>query len=215
MGSKSAANAGSTTRFLKWCRKWSCGMILFSVAAISTAAERAGAPELLFSPEKSSGEKFLKEVSSLVDSLIDGLALKDSKKWEGLCEPSGGFLFRYLGEYETKLSCGEFLGLFRETKKRWWGRHDGSGEPILGTFQKIWYARLKDVALKHEKAGVNVFVHSGNAVDRPMGKAPFIDWTWSGPKKYGDMGWESVRLFFEKKNGKWFLKGLDIYHWTI
>lgn len=199
MASKSTANAGNTTKFSKWSRKWAClaGIVFF------------------FSPDKAVDEKFLKEVSSLVDVFVDGLALKDSKKWEGLCEPSEGFLFRYLGAYETGLSCGEFLGLFRETKKRWWGRYDGSGLPIVGTFEKIWVPRLKDVALKHEKAGVNVFVRQGNTRDERMGDAPFIDLTWSGPKKYGELGWESVRLFFKKKNGKWFLKGLDIYHWTI
>lgn len=187
------------TKFSRWWRKAACwaGVVFF------------------FGPHPGADEKFLKEVSPVVDFFIEGLTSKNSKKWEGLCELSEGFLFRYLGAYETKLSCGEFLGLFHETKKRWWGRHDGSGQPIQGTFQKIWYERLKNVALKHEKAGVNVFIRQGNTRDEPMGKTPFIDLTWSGPKKYGELGWESLRLFFIRKKGEWFLKGLDIYHWTI
>lgn len=179
----------------------------------------ASAKEMIdvqFRPDRlAEDRKFYQEVRPLIDHVVAAVKKKRGEEWAPLCDPKVGILFRYLGQYNTKLSCAEWGGLFTETKKRWWGRYDGSGLPITGTFKNIWEPRLKEIVKHYEIVGVNRWIKSGNTPDRGMDKLPFVDLTWSGRKTDGEMGWRSLRLFFVYKKGQWFLKGLDIYQWTI
>jgi hypothetical protein len=160
-------------------------------------------------------QDFYRYVKPLIQNFHAGLIKQDGTRWKSLCAPQDTFSFRYLGQYNTTLSCQEFQGLTTETKSRWWGRSDGTGKPVVGTFAKVWSEKLQMALQNHEWRGVNVFLRSGNAIDHKMGKLPFVDLTWSGPKAHEPMGWFSIRLFFHHQAGQWTLKGLDIYHWTI
>ncbi|OGQ04568.1 MAG: hypothetical protein A2W61_04695 [Deltaproteobacteria bacterium RIFCSPLOWO2_01_44_7] len=164
---------------------------------------------------KEADQKFYQEVQPLVEQFVQGVLKEDSANWQKLCSPQEKFLFRYLGHYNTTLTCEELGGLYKEKKKRWWGRQDGSGQPLVGTFQKIWGTRFMDVAKKQDAIAINDFVKSGNMFNKSMDNTSFVDLTWKGSKEYDGMDWLSLRLFFVKKDNQWFLKGLDIYHWTI
>lgn len=171
--------------------------------------------------KEAADQKFYQNVKPLIEKFLKGIEKKNSAEWDGLCDPGLGFLFRLLGFYNTPLKCDEFAALYQDKKERWWGRADGTDDPITGTFKKTWHGHLSDVAKKHDTVGVNVFVQTGNAPNQTMGQAPFVDLTWKGSKKHGrseedgGMDWLSVRLFFTQKNGKLVLQGMDLYHWVI
>lgn len=165
--------------------------------------------------QEAADQKFYKEVQPLIEKFLNGIEKKDGAQWDGLCHPESGFLFRLLGFYNTPLKCEEFTQLYQETKKRWWGRADGTGEAISGTFKKVWHDHFSRVAQKQNALGVNLFVQTGNAPNQTMGASPFVDLTWKGSEKYGGMDWVSLRLFFTRHDGRWHLTGVDVYHWVI
>ncbi|MDO8527867.1 MAG: hypothetical protein Q7T03_09295 [Deltaproteobacteria bacterium] len=187
--------------------------LVFSFASFNLQAQEA--PQIKYSKSEGRDKKFYKQVEPLVNQFVQGLLDQDGTKWENMCDPGAGFVFRYLGQYNVRLTCPALGRLFKENNSRWWGRQDGTGKPITGNFGAVWYDKLSKIAKSHDIRGVNIFVNSGNAVDKMIGKLPFIDLAWSGSEQNGNMDWQSVRLFFQKSSGRWYLQGLDIYHWTI
>ena len=192
------------------------GFVMFaSFLFLQNAFAAKTAPELQLRADKTAeDQKFYQTINPLIDQLVMAIKKENGNVWSPLCDPKEGIIFRYLGHYTTKLNCKEWCGLFQETKSRWWGRHDGSGQPITGTFKKIWQDRFDDIAKNYQTVGVNRWIKIGNVPNQGMDKLPFVDLTWSGPKGE-EMGWQSLHLFFIFKNGQWWLKGLDLYHWTI
>lgn len=172
--------------------------------------------EYRFRPGKQTEDhQFYYEVYGSIEQFEDGLFSKNGAQWQNLCHADHGIAIRYMGETTTQLPCHEFGGLFSETKQRKWGIADGSGELIIGTFQQIFYRDFVKIMKEDTLRTVNHFGKEGNAINKKMGEAPFVDLTYLGSKKYGGMDWQSLRFFFVKVGNNWYLKGLDIYHWAI
>ena len=172
-------------------------MVIGCIVFIGVGRPSAAEPQVIYSGKKSFYDRQIYHaVLPYVEKFSKGLLAENKEPWFKLCDSEGGIVFRYLGQYETKLSCAEFAGLFAEKRSRWWGRSDGTGKPLVGTFAKIWLEKWTRVVTHHEKRGVNHFVMSGNTPNQGLESLSFVDLTWAGHQEYGGMDWMSLRLFF-------------------
>ena len=141
---------------------------------------------------------------------------RDEKKLVSLLPPNDGLIFRYLGYNETVLSRDDCSSLYSDNKIRFWGVEDGSGEEIKCSFKDKWLPLIRDIILSYDEVGYNHFIRVGCSLNREIENTYFIDFTSIGKEsKYEGLDWHSLRLFFRRINGKWYLVAIDIYNWTI
>lgn len=180
-------------------------LVALTMAAPALAQRYAYTPEQL---------EFYQQVKPRVQAVRAAFRDRDAAALVQQLPPGEGLTFRYLGSYVSEISPSELAGTFTRPRRRWWGREDGTGKPIVATFRDRWWPRLRARLLDYDLVGVDEFVNPGNAIDRRMADARFVDFSWVGTPRYGFMDWESVRLFFVRRGGRWYLKGIDLYHWT-
>ncbi|MBI3910791.1 MAG: hypothetical protein HY320_07645 [Armatimonadetes bacterium] len=159
--------------------------------------------------------EFTQAVKPTVLAVRGAFRDRDARALARLLPPAEPLLFRYLGSRVTRLSAAELGQMFARPRVRYWGRADGSGKPIRGTFKDLWWPRIRRRLLSYDLVGVDEFVMSGNAPDRGLPGARFLDFSSVGSKQYGYLDWESVRLFFVARGSRWYLKAIDLSHWTI
>jgi len=184
-----------------------------SAGAIALIALMAAAPGLAqqyaYTPDQL---EFYQQVKPRVQAVRAAFRDRNAAALVQQLPPGEGLTFRYLGSYVSEISRRELLATFTRPRRRWWGREDGTGKPIVGTFRDRWWPRLRARLLDYDLVGVDEFVNPGNAIDRRMTGARFVDLSSVGTARYNFMDWESVRLFFVRRGGRWYLKGIDL--WT-
>jgi hypothetical protein len=100
-----------------------------------------------------------------------------------------------------------------------WGTYDGSGKDISLTFANYFDDFVYDADFANpDKIGLDKAVSSGNIIDNlkesyPHGK--FVEFYYKGTKKNAYMDWSSIKVVFEKVDGKWLLVGIVHGQWTI
>lgn len=157
--------------------------------------------------------------------VAQALAREDFEALAGWVHPEEGVLlapYAYVEpERHATLSAAELRAVARgETLRRTWGHYDGTGEPIRLTFRE-YFARFVYDAPYLEEVQV--------AVDRRQGRGNTLDnaaEVWPGATlveyhvpgsdpRYGGMDWSSLRLVFERSEGRWRLVGIVHDQWTI
>ncbi len=100
-----------------------------------------------------------------------------------------------------------------------WGKEDGTGKPVRMSFADY----LKFVVqpghfLRARKVSYNKNLHRSNNVENARKFYPnaiMVQYYFPGTKRYSGMDWESLRLFFDKYEGKWYLVGIINDSWSI
>ena len=189
-------------------RRWNAGAIALTVLM---AAAPGFAQRYAYTPDQLG---FYQQVKPRVQAVRAAFRDRDAAALVQQLPPGEGLTFRYLGSYITEISRRELAQTFTRPRRRWWGREDGTGRPIVATFRDRGWPRLRARLLDYDLVGVEEFVNPGNAIDRRMAGARFVDLASVGTPRFNFMDWESVRLFFVRRGGRWYLKGIDLYHWT-
>jgi hypothetical protein len=101
-----------------------------------------------------------------------------------------------------------------------WGNYDGSGEPIMLTFDEYHQRFVYDQDFfQPEVVGFNQEVSSGNAINNIPEIYPdgmIVEYHFPGfDPQYGGMDWRSLRMVFIKEYGVWYLVALIHGEWTI
>lgn len=101
-----------------------------------------------------------------------------------------------------------------------WGNFDGSGEPILLTFQEYHNKFVYDEDyFQPEIVGFDQEVSQGNAINNISDVYPdsvMVEYYFPGfDPQYGGMDWRSLRLVFVNQDGRWYLTALVHGEWTI
>jgi hypothetical protein len=110
-------------------------------------------------------------------------------------------------------------GLWANPKIYKWGEFDGSGDPIKMRFSKYYarfvydrdFANAPDISYNDQLGGGNTIVNVRAAY--PKGK--FVEYHFPESTDRNEMGWESLRLIFERTGKKWYLVGICHDEWTI
>lgn len=123
-------------------------------------------------------------------------------------------------EKDLTFSAEEIKGLLENEKVYTWGSYDGSGDPINLTFSEYLSRFVYDRDfIKAEEIVYNRYISRGNTINNifeayPEGKV--IEYHFPGfDPKYEGIDWESLKLVFEEKDGKWYLTGIVHDQWTI
>jgi hypothetical protein len=100
-----------------------------------------------------------------------------------------------------------------------WGVHDGSGEPIKGTFAEYYKQFIYDLDFAAApKVGWGEILGKGTIVDNVKEAYPdgvFVEYHFPGvDAKYQGMDWRSLRLIFEREGQQWYLTGIMHGQWT-
>jgi len=201
-----------------------------AAAASPTPPVKSAFPPTTPTPTDSRASRTLPEATAkaLVEktalAVIDALKQKDGAKLATYAHPDKGVRFSMYPFIRTDtdvvLKASDLAIAFTDPKVRLWGITDGKGEDFRVTFGDYYpkyvydvdFARAPDVAY-------NRAIGTGNSTDNNATAYPdaiMVEYHYSGfDPQYNGMDWRSLRLFFEQKNGTWYLVGIVHGQWTI
>lgn len=150
------------------------------------------------------------------------LKTKNMAKLAALAHPLKGVRFSPYGYIDKKTNLifkrAQISGLWNNRKIYDWGPHDALDENIKMRFSKYYAGFIYDRDFaKAPRVGYNNVVQRGNAIvdvaeQYPKGK--FVEYNFPESADGNVMGWNSLRLVFEKQGGKWYLVGISHDEWT-
>ncbi|WP_068604768.1 hypothetical protein [Paenibacillus swuensis] len=158
--------------------------------------------------------------------VIEAIRDQDWKAIAAFVHPETGVRFSPYAHIDTAkdvvLKPDQLEKQFKDPAKLTWGTHDGSGEPIMLSFaqyaEKFIYPH--DYA-QAETTGYNQVIGKGNTLDNSRepgiyADAIMVEYHFNGfdPKVDG-MDWGSLRLFYQQREGVWYLTGVVHDQWTI
>ncbi|MEI8216102.1 MAG: hypothetical protein WCF96_03290 [Eubacteriales bacterium] len=119
-----------------------------------------------------------------------------------------------------KFTIDEVKGLKENTNSVVWGIYDGSGEPIDLIFSDYYKKFIFDLDFTNPNIiGVNEIIGKGNTVNNLKEVFPgseSVEFYFKGvDPKYEGLDWRSLRLGFEKSDGKYYLIYIAHDQWTI
>ncbi|MEJ2413158.1 MAG: hypothetical protein P8Y34_09235 [Anaerolineales bacterium] len=128
--------------------------------------------------------------------------------------------YQYLRDTDQVFCSEELVDAQHSQEPLVWGNYDGSGEPILLTFQEYHNKFVYDEDyFQPEVVGFDQEVSQGNAINNISDVYPdsiMIEYYFPGfDPQYGGMDWRSLRLVFVNQDGRWFLTALVHGEWTI
>jgi hypothetical protein len=201
-----------------------------AVASPAGSPQKSAAPTATPTPTDIRAARTLPEATAraLVEKtalgVIDALKAKDGAKLATYAHPDKGVRFSMYPFIRTDsdvvLKASDLANAFTDPKVRLWGVTDGKGDDFRVTFadyypKYIWdvdFARAPEVAYNHA-------LGTGNSTDNSATAYPdaiMVEYHYAGfDPQYGGMDWRSLRLFFEQKNGTWYLVGIVHGQWTI
>lgn len=112
----------------------------------------------------------------------------------------------------------QVAGLWNNRKVYNWGPHDVLEGDIKMRFSKYYAAFIYDRDFaRAPRVGYNRVVEQGNAIvdiaeKYPSGK--FVEYNFPEGRDGNVMGWNSLRLVFEKLGARWYLVGISHDEWT-
>jgi len=162
----------------------------------------------------------------LADSVVSVIASKDWNSLSGFVRPECGLRFSPYAYVDTSndivFTRDQIAAIESDTLLYSWGSYDGSGNPILLTFNDYYNRFIFDKNYRDGQRGaVNQILHKGNTIinifdaysDRTVS---FIEYHVPGSnEKYAGMDWGSLRLVFEDYKDRWYLIGIVHDQWTI
>jgi len=157
-------------------------------------------------------------------AVIDALKQKDGAKLATYAHPDKGVRFSMYPFIRTDtdvvLTASDLAIAFTDPKVRLWGVTDGKGEDFRVTFADYYPKFVYDVDFaKAPDVAYNRAIGTGNSTDNSATAYPdaiMVEYHYSGfDPQYNGMDWRSLRLFFEQKNGTWYLVGIVHGQWTI
>jgi hypothetical protein len=168
------------------------------------------------------------EAKALVEktalAVVDALKAKDGAKVATFAHPDKGVRFSMYPFVRTDtdvvLKAADLAIAFTDPKVRLWGVTDGKGEDFRVTFADYYPKFVYDVDFaKAPDVAYNRAIGTGNSTDNSATAYPdaiMVEFHYSGfDPQYSGMDWRSLRLFFEQKNGAWYLVGIVHAQWTI
>jgi hypothetical protein len=163
-------------------------------------------------------------VESTALAVVDALQRKDAAKLASLAHPVKGVRFSAYPFVRTDsdqvLTAADLAIAFSDPKVRLWGITDGKGDDIRLTYAKYQAQYVYDVDFaKAPDVAYNRAIGTGNSTDNSATAYPdavMVEFHYPGfdPQLSG-MDWRSLRLFFEQKDGTWYLVGVVHGAWTI
>jgi len=148
---------------------------------------------------------------------------KNMAKIAALAHPVKGVRFSAYGyiakDTDRVFKRSQISGLWTNRKVYNWGEFDGSGDPIKMRFSKYYAAFIYDRDFANAPhIEYNNVLGRGNTIVNisefyPKGK--FVEYHFPEGADKNVMGWNSLRLVFEKSGGRWYLVGICHDEWTI
>ena len=157
-------------------------------------------------------------------AVIDALKAKDGAKLASYTHPDKGVRFSMYPFVRTDtdvvLKATDLASAFTDPKVRLWGVTDGKGDDFRVTFADYYPKYVYDVDFaKAPDVAYNRAIGTGNSTDNSATAYPdavMVEYHFASfDPQYGGMDWRSLRLFFEQKNGTWYLVGIVHAQWTI
>ena len=157
-------------------------------------------------------------------AVIDVLKQKDGAKLATYAHPDKGVRFSMYPFVRTDtdvvLKAADLAIAFTDPKVRLWGVTDGKGDDFRVTFADYYPKYVYDVDFaKAPDVAYNRAIGTGNSTDNSATAYPdaiMVEYHFAGfDPQYNGMDWRSLRLFFEQKNGTWYLVGIVHGQWTI
>ena len=157
-------------------------------------------------------------------AVIDALKNKDGAKLATYAHPDKGVRFSMYPFVRTDtdvvLTATDLASAFTDPKVRLWGVTDGKGDDFRVTFADYYPKYIYDVDFaKAPDVAYNRAIGTGNSTDNSATAYPdavMVEYHFASfDPQYGGMDWRSLRLFFEQKNGTWYLVGIVHGQWTI
>jgi hypothetical protein len=156
--------------------------------------------------------------------VVNALKAKDGGKLAALAHPIKGVRFSAYPfvrlDTDQVLTAADLAVAFTDPKVRLWGVSDGKGEDIRVKFADYYAQYVFDVDFtKAPDVSYNKAIGTGNSTDNSATAYPdavMVEFHYAGfDPKFDGMDWRSLRLFFEQKDGTWYLVGIVHGQWTI
>lgn len=172
-------------------------------------------------------EQAEKAISARAQETLQAFRAKDWEKVSGLVHPDKGIRFSPYAFVRTgadrpdrQFTAEHMKSLYTEKALLEWGIHDGSGEPIRGTFADYYARFVYDVDfVTAPQVRYNSITQRGNTTNNIRATYPdaiVVEYHFPGfDPKYGGMDWRSLYLTFELKGKTWYLTGVIHDQWTI
>ncbi len=163
-------------------------------------------------------------LNKLSNEVLTCLKNEDYEKLSGYIHPNLGVRFSPYSfidvDIDVRLSEEAFIGKINKQEKLNWGRYDGSGDEIILTIQEYFgeFVYTADF-LNAEKKSLNQVLGGGttvNNIEEVYSDCDFMEFYFSGfEPEYEGLDWCSLRLVFQKYEGKYYLVGIIHDQWTI
>ena len=116
---------------------------------------------------------------------------------------------------DVQLNASEFLDAIKTNKKFTWGFAAGSGSPIELTIPEYFkqYVYNADF-INAAKTSVNKMIATGNSQNNLLEVYPEALYTENYDPGKSEMAWTSLRLVFDQKGEKLYLRGIIHDKWT-
>lgn len=156
--------------------------------------------------------------------VLESLQKEDMEELKDYIHPEKGVRFTpypYVDlEKNIVLKRDEIVDVFNDSKTYIWGSYDAKGDPIELSFKDYYKEFVYDKDfLNPQIIGNNYIVSSGNSLDNVKEAYPdskFAELYFKGfEEQYEGIDWESLKLVFEKQEGKWYLVGVIHGQWTV
>lgn len=150
----------------------------------------------------------------------------DNSLWAQFAEyfhPTKGCTFSPytdLNNQSIQMSSDEFKSALQSDSVYVWGNYDGSGESISLNCQQYLktfvysHPFLKDFDAIHLEDSL-AFSNTLNTVADVFPEAEVIEYYWAGSDTYDGMDWQSLLLYAEKSNNRYYLVAIVHNQWTI
>lgn len=167
-------------------------------------------------PEKVATESKEEKIMKRADEVVLALMSKNTSLLSSLAHQDKGVVFSPYASIKSergKFTNKEIKIVLTNNKVINWGNYAGSGKEITLKMTDYWDKFVYDQDFAGaEVISYNKKARSGNMSDNAAEvwpRAKFVEYHFSGlDKKYEGMDWESLRLYFEEANGKWWLVGV-------
>jgi len=213
--------SGEAKLSFKYARPWETGippiktrdfLIRIDEAKLKKAAEKQ--------EEIIPAEQVQQEIEEKAKEILQALANRDIEELAKYAHPQKGIRFSPYGNINLKtdkvLQSEEMGTIYESQEKLTWGKYDGSGLPIYKSFGDYFEEFVYDRNFQSaQQVGFNRIIGKGNIINNikeVYPRAIFVEYCL---KESAGLGWESLRLVFEKLEDQWYLIGIIHDAWTI
>lgn len=166
--------------------------------------------------------KHEQEISTLHKNILNLIRNKNFKELSKYAHPQKGIRFSpyfYVVKRDLVFNASQIANFDSDKNKYVWGVFDGSGFDIEYTpaeyFDKFVYDKdfVKVGTISYNKTqGIGLTIENQFEV---YPNSTIVEYYYHGSGQYAGWEWASLRMVFEKHNGKWYLVGIIHEEWTI